>query len=310
MRSNSINPFVLLSESWRFLLRQPALLRVLFWLLIAPAVLLDMVRLYWPESDIESVRKIGTTGFIAAQVVLAFLFFWGFASVLLVGRRMVKSMAGRSRTSFRSVRRESLRMILPLFFTSLLRAIVTLEWAFLAAIPAMMFLLGSQTCRATVSPFISAFGTFANTGTVGFLDPVLRQLPMRCGPLLIALPLLLPAAVYQIRTAFFGVIVASENLRYRDALRRSRDIVRGRTWSVLLAILVMAVSLYAPSVILSFAVGALLRTAAPGAVLAGTVVKDIVYAVATLLFILALTAFYGKLRREAGRVEEVVPEME
>lgn len=310
MQSPSINPFSLLSESWRFLLKQPALLRVLFWLLIAPAVLLDMVRLYWPESDIESVRKIGTTGFIVAQVVLAFLFFWGFASVLLVGRRMVKSMAGRSRTSFRSVRHESLRMILPLFFTSLLRAIVTLELAFLAAIPAMMFLLGSQTCEATVSPFISAFGTFVNTGTVGFLDPVLRQLPMRCGPLLIALPFLLPAAVYQIRTAFFGVIVASENLRYRDALRRSRDIVRGRTWSVLLAILVMAVSLYAPSVILSFAVGVILKTAAPDAVLFGAVARDIVYAVATLLFILALTAFYGKLRREAGRVEEVVPEME
>ncbi|MBI2636167.1 hypothetical protein HYW84_02460 [Candidatus Peregrinibacteria bacterium] len=310
MQSISINPFRLLSESWRFLLKQPALLSVLFWLLIAPAVLLDMVRLYWPESDIESVRRIGTTGFIVAQVVLAFLFFWGFASVLLVGRRMVKSMAGRSRTSFRSVRRESLRMIFPLFFTSLLRAIVTLEWAFLAAIPAMMFLLGSQTCRATVSPFISAFGTFVNTGTIGFLDPVLRKIPMRCGPLLIALPLLLPAAVYQIRTAFFGVIVVSENLLYRDALRRSRDIVRGRTWSVLMTILVMAVSLYAPSVILSFAVGALLQTASPDAVLFGAVAKDIVYAVATLLFILALTAFYGKLRREAGRVEEVVPEME
>lgn len=309
--SLSINPFRLLCESWAFLRKQPALMHVLLWLLIIPAVLLDMMELYWPESEVESIRQIGRIGFILAQVVLIFLSFWGFASVLLVGRRMVKSKAGRSRTSFKSVRRESFRMILPLFLTSLLRVIVTLEWAFLAVIPAMLFLLGSQTCRATASPLISAFGAFVNTGTISFLYPVLQHIPMRCVSLLLTIPLLLPATVYQIRTVFFGVIVTSENLLYRDALHRSSNIVRGKTWNVFLVILILALLLYVPSGILTFAVDGILRQiAALDAALLGTIASDVIYAVSTLLFILTLTAFYGKLRKDAGRVEEVVPDLE
>ena len=306
--SPSINPFRLILDSWSFLRNQPALLHVLVWLFIVPAILLDVIDVYWPVSDIESVRQIGTLGFVLAQMILVFLFFWGFASVLLVGRRMVRSLAGRSRTSFRSVRRESMRIIVPLFFTSLLRGIVTIEWSLLAGVPAILFLLGSQSCRAGVSPVISAIGAFVNSETVGFLDPVVRQFPARCGPLFLMLPLLIPAAVYQIRTAFFGMVIASESLRYRDALRRSRNVVRGKTWTVFAVIICLAVLLYLPSFLLDYAFFLLQESIAPDAVLLVAIANDIVYGLTTLLFILALTAFYGKLRKEAGRVEEVVPD--
>ncbi len=304
----STNPFRLLAESWDFLFSQPALFHVLVWLLIVPGILLDLIDLYWPESSDASIQQIGMMGYGLAQFLLAFLFFWGYASVLLVGRRMVKSKAGRSRTSFKAVRRESLRTIIPLFFTGLLRAIITLEWMFLAAIPGLLFLLGSQECRATVSPLISALGVFANTGAIGFIDPILRQLPMRCGALLLTIPLLLPAVIYQIRTAFFAVVITAESLRYRDALHRSRNIVRGKTWRVPFVILVLALLLYVPSGILSFVVSLLQQTAAPSVVIVSAIADDIVYAIATLLFLLTLTAFYGKLSKEKGRVEEVVPE--
>ena len=305
---SSINPLRLIRDSWSFLRSQPALLHVLVWFLIVPAVLLDLMDVYWPVSDNESVRQIGTMGFVLAQIVLAFLFFWGFASILLVGRRMVTSRAGRSRTSFRSVRRESMRIIVPLFFTSLLRGIITIEWSLLAGIPAMLFLLTSQSCRAEFSPMISAIGVFINTGTVDFLDPVVRQFPLRCGPLFLTLPLLIPAAIYQIRSAFFGMIIASEGFRYRDALRRSRNVVRGKTWTVFFVIVFLAILLYLPSSLLSYAVVRLQETAAPDILLLSAIADDIVYGIATLLFILALTAFYGKLRKETGRVEEVVPD--
>lgn len=307
---SSLNPFKLLSEAWSFLRKQPALFYVLLWLLIVPAILLDAMDIYWPESDVESVRQIGMMGFVLAQIVLVFLFFWGYASVLLVGRRMVKSMAGRSRTSFRSVRRESMRIIIPLFFTSLLREIITIEWSFLAAIPAAIFLFGSQACRATFSPLISEFGVFINTGLPDVLSPVMHAFAARCSPLFLTLPLLIPAAIYQIRTAFFGMVVASENLRYRDALRRSRDVARGKTWTVLGVIIVLAILLYLPSGILSYAVARLQAVAVPNIVFVSAIADDIVYGVATLLFILSLTAFYGKLRKEKGRVEEVVPDVE
>ena len=306
----STNPFRLLAETWEFVFHQPALFSVLLWLLIVPGILLDLIDLYWPESNDASIQQIGMVGYGLAQFLLAFLFFWGVASILLVGRRMVKSKAGRSRTSFKAVRRESLRMILPLFFTYLLRSIITLEWMFLAAIPGLLFLLGSQECRATVSPLISAVGTFMNTGMIGYLDPILRQFPMRCSPLFLTIPLLLPAVIYQIRTVFFCVIITSENVRYRDALRRSRDIVRGKTWRVPFVILALALLLYVPSGVLTVVVGLLQQTAAPDIVLISAIADDIVYAIATLLFLLTLTAFYGKLSKEKGRVEEVVPEEE
>src|SRR3990167_8754996 len=133
---------------------------------------------------------------------------------------------------------------------------------------------------------------------------------MRCGPLFLTIPLLLPAVIYQIRTVFFGVIITSENVRYRDALRRSRDIVRGKTWRVPFVILALALLLYIPSRVLTVVVGLLQQTAAPDIVLISAIADDIVYAIATLLFLLTLTAFYGKLSKEKGRVEEVVPEEE
>lgn len=202
-----------------------------------------------------------------------------------------------------------MRIIVPLFFTSLLREIIIIEWSLLAAIPATLFLLSSQACRATFSPLISEIGTLMNTGTFGFLDPVLRQLPLRCGPLLLVIPLLIPAVIYQIRTVFFSMVIASEGLRYRDALRRSRNVVRGKTWTVFFVTLALTLLIYIPPTILSYGSAWLQKTAAPDFILLSTIIDNILFAVATLLFILAMTAFYGKLKKEAGRVEEIVPDV-
>lgn len=308
--STSINPFRLLSDAWAFLWSQPALFHVFFWLLLVPAVLSDIMDVYWPVSDVPSIEQIGDIGYLLAQAIIVFLFFWGLASVLLVGRRMVINRAGRSRTSFRSVRRESVRLILPLFFTSLLRAIITIEWSFLAIIPAVLLLGASQTCRAMFSPLLAALNASMDAGNIVILQPVLRATLMRCGLGFLALPLLIPAAIYQIRSVFFGVVLASENLRYRDALRRSRDMVRGKTWKVLFVIIGLSILVFLPSAILSAFVVYLQMTAVPDLALVATIVEDVVYSIALLLFTLALVAFYGKIRKARGRVEEVVPELE
>lgn len=306
--SSSTNPLRLLSEAWAFLGSQPALTNVFLWLLLAPVLLMDVLNEYWPGSDVESIRQIGDLGFLLATVLFVVVSYWGLASVLLVGRRMVVNRAGRSRTSFKAVRRGSIRMILPLFFTSLLRTIITIEWALLAALPMLLFVLWSQPCRAILSPLISAAGTILNGGAPDPFNAFVAQFLQRCGPMFLALPLLIPAVIYQLRTVFFAIIVASEDLRYRDALRRSRAVTRGRTWQILWVLLALGIVLFVPVTIASGIAQYLQTVLRPDLPILSALLNDTLYACVGFLFLLSLVAFYGRLRKEKGRVEEVIPE--
>lgn len=284
-------------------------MHVLVWFLIVPVVAMDLLTAYWPVSDVPSINQIGDIGFICAVVVTTVIGFWGLACVLLVGRRMVINRAGRSRTSFRLVRTESARLILPLFFTSLLRSIVTFEWALIAIIPASLFLMGSQACRATLSPLLSATGTFFSNGSLDPLQQVQASFFLKCGPALLFLPLLLPAIIYQIRSAFFGVVLVADDLSYRDALRKSRSVVLGRTWLVLGVIVALSVLIFLPATILSALFAALQSAAVPDLPVFALIIEDSIFAFASLLFTLSLVAFYGRLlKAKKDGPTEVMPD--
>lgn len=64
---------------------------------------------------------------------------WGTACILLVGERIVKSPAGRNRSSFASVRRQGMHYVIPLFLTNILRDIFTLLWMLLLIIPGIIY---------------------------------------------------------------------------------------------------------------------------------------------------------------------------
>ncbi|MDD5469244.1 MAG: hypothetical protein PHO92_00365 [Candidatus Peribacteraceae bacterium] len=64
---------------------------------------------------------------------------WGTACILLIGERIVKSPAGRNRSSFASVRRQGMHYVIPLFLTSILRDIFTLLWMLLLVIPGIIY---------------------------------------------------------------------------------------------------------------------------------------------------------------------------
>lgn len=306
----SLNPFRLIGEAWTFAQKQPALFSVFFWFLMLPTILIDVADVYWPQSTERDIESISLAAFGFAMLILGFITYWGLASVFLVGKRMVVNRAGRSRTSFRSVRRESAGLILPLFFTTLLRAIVTIEWMLIAIVPAIAFVLLSQECRAAVSPLLSGFNVMFNGGGSGALKAASLVFFNSSWPLLLVIPLLIPALIYQIRTVFFGVIVGSEDLRYRDALRRSRDIIRGHAWKVFGVLIALCVILLAPVGIVATVLEALGKAFWADYRIAGSIVIDALYSFMAFIFTLALIAMYGKLRKRAGRVEEVVPEME
>lgn len=302
----SIRPFGLIQESWLFLKKQPALWYVLLWLLILPSVVGTFLDLFWPESA-AGTEDIALAAFVLAQFVLAFVGFWGFCSVLLVGRRMVGNRAGRSRTSFRTVRRESLWLIIPMFLTSLLRLFFTFYRSLLFFAAAGMFILLNTQCHVPLLAGISAVTRAFEVGNDAVVNRVLRNVIPACRWIILFLPLLLPAIIYSIRTMFYPVIVAAEGIRYREALRRSRDTVRGKTWRVFWTLLSLAALVFIIPLGLSIVLGIARITGGPA--FAALLLHDTLYVIAGFIFTLSLVALYAKLRRgkNDGPIE-VIPD--
>jgi hypothetical protein len=171
-----------------FVTRQPVLRMVVIVLFILPGSLINIFStvLMWNDEGLlpltDTQRGMLTLLLVAAIIILSIIMIWGNASVLLVGRRLARSRAGRNRTSFKAVRGEARRFILPLLLTELLRACFILLWGLL---------------------------------------------------------LIIPGVVYAIRTAFFEVVTVAEEVTYRSALRRSSEVISGKTWSALWRIVVI-----------------------------------------------------------------------
>jgi hypothetical protein len=297
----SLNPLRLISESWRFLLKQPALWHVLFWFMIMPAIGMDLLQEYNPQSDVPSIDRIGDMGYILATILFLFVTFWGVACVQVVGRRMIQSKAGRARTSFRAVRRDAVPLIVPLFFTDLLRSLITFEWALLYIIPTGLFLMGWTECREVFPGILQLF--FTEGGGI----PALQLLPTHCFAFIYLLPLLIPACVYMLRTILFDVAIGAEGLKYRQALNRSKEVMRGRFWRSILSAIGAAVILIIPAVILAMFCSYLQQMALPQLPVVGTLGMDVVTRFFMLLYALSMISLFGRLRKLSTSHREVRP---
>jgi hypothetical protein len=301
----SLNPFGLIGESWSFLRKQPALWSVLLWFMIVPAVAIEILDTYRPQSELPSVDRIGELGYVLATLLFLFVTFWGAACIQVVGRRMIQSKAGRARTSFKAVRRDAVPLIIPLFFTDLLRSLVTLEWALLYLVPSGLLLIGWNECHAAVPGLIEAI--LAYTGDSGPIADTIRAIPVHCFAFIYLLPLLIPAVVYQIRSIFFDAVIGTEGLRYRQALRRSAEVVRGKFWKTTFALVVLGIVLFVPASLIGVVATAVQGASLPQYPIIGPIVTDIVTPVGWLLFALSSIALFGKLRKLSPAHKEVKP---
>jgi hypothetical protein len=135
----------LIGQSWSFWQKQPTLQPVLFWLLFAPALSYSVcIRLLL--GDGESMTAIDwssgrTIVLILGMAAAGVTFVWGGAAVLVVGKRILGNKAGRSRSSFRSVRNQAARSLVPLLLTGLLRDCFTILWSLLLIIPGIVYAL-------------------------------------------------------------------------------------------------------------------------------------------------------------------------
>lgn len=89
----------------------------------------------WPVTDLPPLAVFG----LILMLLFALLLIWGTACLLVIGKRLLTSRAGRNRTSFRAVARQARRYILPLFLTGILRTCFTILWGFLFIIPGVIY---------------------------------------------------------------------------------------------------------------------------------------------------------------------------
>lgn len=123
------------------------------------------------------------------MITVLLLNVWGIGCTLVVGKRLVKNPAGRSRSSFPAVRAQGAQLVVPLLLTGILRFVATILWGLLFIIPGI---------------------------------------------------------IYAVRTSLYAPIIACESREYRGALTRSKQIVRGKTWTVFLYLLGLTFSIYIP----------------------------------------------------------------
>jgi len=141
------SPLELIGTAWSFYKKQPVLNEIAFWLFFLPFATLDTL-----TGVAETVAAQGMDETISFPmtpidwvIVLPLLFvvfyciFWGQSCVLVVTKRMLISAAGRSRTSFKAVRKEAKKYIAALFLTELLRGAITLLWSLLLIVPGVIY---------------------------------------------------------------------------------------------------------------------------------------------------------------------------
>lgn len=243
------SPFSLIGTAWRFARKQPALKGVALWFFLVPGAAMNMLStvMEWNKEAgflgfSETQQNMFTLIILTAIVLLAVIMLWGGACVLLVGKKLVHSPAGRNRTSLPAIAREGRSFIVPLLLTQVLRLCFTLLWSLL---------------------------------------------------------LIIPGILYSLRTVFYGIIVVTEDVAYRDALRRSKDVVHGHLWAMCWRLAIIFIVIYGPPNLLSL----LGYWVVEGSYQAATLTMDIVDAAlnapATILALLASVALYDELKSRA-----------
>lgn len=139
--------FELIGNSFRFWRKQPVLTTVTIVLIWLPLLLQSLLtRGLEPMMKTQKLNAI-IVSLLALLLVIA-LMAWGSACVLVIGKRMLGSAAGRSRTSFRAVRAQATGFVIPLLLTDILRTINTFLWSLLLLVPGIIY--GTRTIFAPV----------------------------------------------------------------------------------------------------------------------------------------------------------------
>ena len=272
-------------EALAFLRKQSALWPVTILLIAIPSFVMTVAgRL---TEDGSPLLKTGVPDFlelndpqgyslVIAIVLLTLLTVWGAASIMVVGRRMIGNRAGRARTSASSVMKESAPLVFPIFFTSIIQLAHALLWfipAFAAAFGAYMI---------GIAMHWSLNSTFQ--GNLYFV----------VFPLVVFIAAI-PGIIYLLRTSFYSIVLVSEDLKFTQALRRSKEVVNRRLWTTIRCLAGLIILFLVPPTILGWLLEPFTQTSVP-ALLVIDFGMNVINALCTAPLILSSVLLYGALR--------------
>ncbi|HCI03300.1 MAG: hypothetical protein CL969_00195 [Euryarchaeota archaeon] len=126
-----------------------------------------------------------------------------------------------------------------------------------------------------------------------FLTGILRD----CFTIFWGILLIIPGVIYAIRTAFYNVTIVCEGLGYRKALRRSKEVVKGHTWTTFWHLLGLVIVIFFPAIIVAASVDELARGLDTRLLFAANIIANTVLSYAILLFALATIILYGEIKK-------------
>ena len=254
---------------WKFLFRQPALLRSTFLLVFLPLAATGYLDL--PEASASSQTAAVT---VVLQVAALAWLTWGIAATLTVGKRLLQAKAGRLRTSFKAVSGQARGLVVPLLLTDILRVCIAFLWGLPFCIHAVVVATVAQERELTILALTERYPWVA----------------------VLAMLLAVPPALYLFQTALAPMVVAYEKLAFRPALARSKQLAAGRLLPVVLTCVLLGL-LRLPGLL---AAEAFARYADPTtAMLAAPPVRAAFDTFALVLWLLGLTQFYKALGGKA-----------
>lgn len=264
--------FSLIATAFRFYKKQPVLNTIVFWLLFIPQSVIDAMinitdrAIAQGFSSLSDNTTNGVAIAIASLIAIFLVYFmvWGQACVLLVGKRIISSPAGRSRTSFKAVRSQARKFIGPLLLTSIIRTVLCFLLCILAIIP------------------------------LAFID----KLPIIAFRILLGISFV-PALVFFLHTAFYDIIIVSGKSTYFAALSESNAVVQKRTLRTLFYFLGFGIVLIVPPSLVEV-LATLATETAPVAALPVQILSNAIYSYALMFFMLTSIAFYKAMKSTAS----------
>ncbi|PIR53755.1 hypothetical protein COU75_04550 [Candidatus Peregrinibacteria bacterium CG10_big_fil_rev_8_21_14_0_10_42_8] len=139
----------IIGVAWSFYKKQPVLNQIAFWLLFVPVGILDalsgMIDTVAAQNfpidgrDIQSMTSMEFAITIPIIIGLTYFMAWGHVCTLTVSKKLLSSSAGRTRTSFKAVRDQSKKFIIPVILVGILRGVTTLLWSLLLIVPGVIY---------------------------------------------------------------------------------------------------------------------------------------------------------------------------
>ena len=116
--------------------------------------------------------------------------------------------------------------------------------------------------------------------------------------------LIIPGVIIGTRTFFFPMATVAEGKLYRASLRRSTEVVRGRTVRTLWNIMVIAAVVFLPVSIMTFFIDRAIEAAPFGVVVIGRFLANTLLAIGVVTCDILMTLLYVKLLNTRHRVKE------